>query len=82
MAMSIGDAKDFCEVDAKAFDVLAGKCDINPKFMRGRIERMSDGLFAAVKEVSEELADSGHPSSVYGKIADLAERHVRQLMPS
>ena len=37
MAMNIGGAWDFNDVNAASFDAFAVKCDINPKFVRDRI---------------------------------------------
>ena len=79
MAMSIGGAWEFAEVNLKSFDTFAVKCDVNPKFVRGRIDRMLSTLPTAMKDVAGELSDGGHHSSVFGKIIELAQRHIEQL---
>ena len=79
MAMSIGGVREFSEVDAAAFDAFARKCDFNPKFVRSRIERLAEALPAAMAVVAEELSDGGHPSDIYGKIAEQTRSRIRQL---
>lgn len=79
MAMSIGGALDFDEVSRASFDAFAKKCDVNPKFVKGRIEDLSDRLSAAMEEVGGELSDTGHPSSIYGKIAEQSQKRIHQL---
>lgn len=80
MAMSIGGARDFDDVSAGSFDAFAEKCDINPKFVRNRIERLSGELAGAMDDVAEELADSGHPSPLYKDISSQAQRRLSQLL--
>ena len=80
MAMNIGGARDFDEVDAASFDAFAVKCDINPKFVHDRIERLSDGLASAMDDVSAELSDAGHPSHLYKEIAVQSQRRLKQLV--
>jgi len=79
MAMSIGGVWEFSEVRLESFDTFAAKCDINPKFVRGRIDRMLSTFPAAMKDVAEELSDGGHHSPVFGKIIEFAQRHMDQL---
>lgn len=79
MAMSIGGAWEFAEVNLKSFDTFAVKCDVNPKFVRGRIDRMLSTLPTAMKDVAGELSDGGHHSPVFGQIIKLAQRHIDQL---
>ena len=80
MAMSIGGAHDFDEVTAASFDMFAEKCDINPKFVRDRIAKLSDELSDALDDVSAELSDTGHPSPLYKEIAAQSQRRLRQLV--
>ena len=80
MAMSIGGAHDFDEVTAASFDMFAEKCDINPKFVRDRIAKLSDELSDAMDDVSAELSDTGHPSPLYKEIAAQSQRRLRQLV--
>ena len=80
MAMSIGGAHDFDEVTAASFDAFAEKCDINPKFVRDRIARLSDELSSAMNDVSAELSDTGHPSPLYKEIAVQSQRRLKQLV--
>ena len=56
MAMNIGGAWDLNDVNAASFDAFAVKCDINPKFVRDRIARLSDGLASAMDDVAAEQA--------------------------
>ena len=79
MAMSIGGARDFDEVTAASFDAFAVKCDINPKFVRDRIARLSDELPAAMNDVAAELSGTGHPSSIYKDISTHTQRRLVQL---
>ena len=80
MAMSIGGARDFDDVNAAAFDAFAVKCDIKPKFVRDRIARLSDGLAGAMEDVATELADTGHPSPLYKEISAQSQRRLMQLV--
>ena len=80
MAMNIGGARDFDDVNAASFDSFAVKCDINPKFVHDRIERLSDGLASAMDDVSAELSDAGHPSHLYKEIAVQSQRRLKQLV--
>jgi serine/threonine-protein kinase HipA len=80
MAMNIGGAREFDEVTAASFDAFAEKCDINPKFVRDRVARLSDGLAMAMDDVSTELSDTGHPSQLYKDIAVQSQRRLRQLV--
>ena len=80
MAMSIGGARDFDAVNAASFDAFAVKCDINPKFVRDRIARLSDGLSGAMDDVATELSDTGHPSPIYKDIAAQSQRRLTQLV--
>ena len=80
MAMSIGGARDFDAVNAASFDAFAVKCDINPKFVRDRISRLSDGLSGAMDDVATELSDTGHPSPIYKDIAAQSQRRLTQLV--
>lgn len=79
MAMSIGGAREFPEVGAESFEAFARKCDFNPKFVRSRIERISEALPAAMVRVEEELSDGGHPSDIYGRIAAQTHARIGQL---
>ncbi len=79
MAMSIGGVWEFAEVSLESFDAFAVKCDVNPKFVRGRIDRLLSMLPAVMKDVAEELSDGGHHSPVFGKVIELAHRHMDQL---
>lgn len=79
MAMSIGGTREFSEVGPEAFDIFAGKCDINPKFVRNRIARLSDALPKAMESVAEELSDGGHPSPLYRQIAEQTRSRICQL---
>ena len=79
MAMSIGGVREFSEVDAAAFDAFARKCDFNPKFVRSRIERISEVLPTAMSGVAEELSDGGHPSAIYTQIAERTRMRIGQL---
>ena len=79
MAMNIGGAWDFNDVNAASFDAFAVKCDINPKFVRDRIVRLSDGLASAMDEVAVELSDTGHPSPLYKDIFAQSQRRLEQL---
>ena len=79
MAMGIGGARDFGEVTAASFDAFAMKCDINPKFVRDRIARLSDGLAGAMDDVAAELSDTGHPSPLYKEISAQSQRRLMQL---
>ena len=80
MAMSIGGARDFDDVNAASFDAFAMKCDINPKFVRDRIARLSDGLASVMDDVATELSDSGHPSPLYKDIATQSQHRLMQLV--
>jgi len=80
MAMNIGGARDFNDVNAASFDAFAVKCDINPKFVRDRISRLSDGLTGAMDDVATELSDTGHPSPLYKDISVLSQRRLIQLV--
>lgn len=80
MAMRIGDARDFNEVTASSFDLFAMKCDINPKFVRERIARLSDELSGAIDDITAELSDAGHPSALYKDIAIQSQRRLKQLL--
>ena len=80
MAMNIGGARDFDDVSAESFDAFAVKCDINPKFVRDRIARLSDGLAGAMDDVSAELSDTGHPSRLYKEISAQSQRRLKQLV--
>ena len=80
MAMSIGGARDFDAVNAASFDAFAVKCDINPKFVRDRIARLSDGLVGAMDDVATELSDTGHPSPIYKDIAAQSQSRLIQLV--
>ena len=82
MAMAIGGAREFGEVGIASFDDFARKCDINPKFVRGRIERIAQALPAAMKATAEELSDCGNPSEIYRTITDQTLRRVGQLAAS
>ena len=79
MAMSIGGTLDFGDVGIDSFDRFAQKCDVNPKFVRGRIEDLSERLPAAMKDIGAELSDTGHPSPIYGKIAAQSQARICQL---
>ena len=79
MAMGIGGARDFGDVTAASFDAFAVKCDINPKFVRDRIARLSDGLAGAMDDVAAELSDTGHPSLLYKDISAQSQRRLMQL---
>ncbi len=79
MAMQIGGAWEFGDVDISAFDAFARKCDISPKFVRGRIGRMADELSSAMDSIAEELSDTGHPSPVYREIASQSNARLSQL---
>lgn len=79
MAMGIGGARDFGDVTAASFDAFAAKCDINPKFVRDRIARLSDGLAGAMDDVAAELSDTGHPSLLYKDISAQSQRRLMQL---
>ena len=80
MAMNIGGARDFNDVNAASFDAFAVKCDINPKFVRDRITRLSDGLSSAMDDVAAELSDTGHPSPLYKEISAQSQRRLMQLV--
>ena len=80
MAMNIGGACEFDDVSAASFDAFAAKCDINPKFVRGRIARLSDGLASAMDDVAVELSDTGHPSPLYKDISAQSQRRLMQLV--
>ena len=54
--------------------------DINPKFVRDRIARISDELFGAMDDVAAELSDTGHPSPIYKEIATQSQRRLKQLI--
>ena len=82
MAMSIGGAKEFGDVAIASFDAFSAKCDISPKFTRWRIERIVQLLPSAAKATAEELSDAGHPSGVYGRIADQIACRINQLFSS
>ncbi len=79
MAMQIGGAWEFKDVDISAFDAFARKCDINPKFVQGRIDRLAGELSSAMKSIDEELSDTGHPSTVYRTIASQSNERLNQL---
>ena len=79
MAMNIGGAREFDDVSAASFDAFAAKCDINPKFVRDRIARLSDGLASAMNDVAVELSDTGHPSPLYKDIFAQSQRRLKQL---
>ena len=80
MAMNIGGARDFNDVNAASFDAFAVKCDINPKFVRDRIARLSDGLASAMDDVAAELSDTGHPSPLYKEISAQSQRRLMQIV--
>ena len=80
MAMNIGGAREFDDVSAASFDAFAAKCDINPKFVRDRIARLSDGLAGAMDDVATELSDTGHPSPIYKDIAAQSQSRLMQLV--
>jgi len=80
MAMNIGGARDFDDVNAASFDAFAVKCDINPKFVRDRIARFSDGIAGAMDDVATELSDTGHPSSLYKEISAQSQHRLMQLL--
>ncbi|MBQ6328386.1 MAG: hypothetical protein IJI35_05175, partial [Kiritimatiellae bacterium] len=61
---------------------FSAKCDISPKFTRWRIERIVQLLPSAAKATAEELSDAGHPSGVYGRIADQIACRINQLFSS
>lgn len=65
---------------AASFDAFAVKCDINPKFVRDRIVRLSDELSGAMDEVAAELSDTGHPSPLYKEIATQSQSRLEQLV--
>lgn len=79
MAMNIGGALDFGDVNGSAFDAFAKKCDINPKFVQSRIEWLADGISQAMDDVAAELSDEGHPSPVYKEIAAQSRRRLSQI---
>ena len=79
MAMSIGGAMVFDDVTIASFDAFALKCDINPKFIRGRIERIVQAMPSAMKAIADELSDTGHPSGIYDGIAAQVVRRIDQL---
>ena len=79
MAMSIGGAWEFADVGVRSFDAFAVKCDVNPKFVRGRIDRLLSNLSSAMNEVTEELSDTGHHSPVFRAIIDQSQRRASQL---
>ena len=80
MAMSIGGAREFKDVTIKSFDTFSAECDISPKFTRGRIERIVQAVQPATRATAEELSDTGHPSGVYGRIADQIHCRINQLL--
>ena len=63
-----------------SFDAFSERCDISPKFTRRRIERIVQAIPSAAKATAEELSDAGHPSEVYGIIADQIACRVNQLI--
>ena len=79
MAMNIGGACDFGDVDGAAFDAFAKKCDINPKFVRSRIEWLADSLAQSMDDVAAELSDEGHPSPVYQEISEQSMQRLSQI---
>ena len=80
MAMNIGGARVFNDVNAASFDAFAVKCDINPKFVRDRIARLSDGLASAMDDVAAELFDTGHPSPLYKEMSTQSQRRLMQIV--
>ena len=79
MAMSIGGAREFDEVTAASFDAFSAKCNISPKFTRGRIDRMVQAMMSAMNATAEELSDAGHPSGIYARISSQISRRAGQL---
>jgi len=79
MAMNIGGARDFGDVDGAAFDAFAKKCDINPKFVHSRIEWLADGISRSMDDVAAELSDGGHPSPVYKEISAQSLKRLFQV---
>ena len=69
----------FEDVSIASFDAFSEKCDISPKFTRGRIERLVQVIPSAMKATAEELSDTGHPSEVYDRIAEQASCRINQL---
>ena len=79
MAMSIGGAREFDEVTAASFDTFSAKCNISPKFTRGRIDRMVQAMMSAMNATAEELSDAGHPSGIYARSSSQISRRAGQL---
>ena len=79
MAMSIGGVWEFADVSVRSFDAFAVKCDVNPKFVRGRIDHLLSNLSSAMNEVTEELSDTGHYSPVFRAIMDQSQQRAGQL---
>lgn len=79
MAMSIGGAREFDEVTTASFDAFSAKCNISPKFTRGRIERIVQALMSAMNATAEELSDAGHPSAIYARISSQISRRAGQI---
>lgn len=79
MAMSIGGAREFDEVTAASFDAFSAKCNISPKFTRGRIDRIVQAMMSAMNATAEELSDAGHPSGVYARISSQISRQAGQI---
>ena len=79
MAMSIGGAREFDEVTTASFDAFSAKCNISPKFTRGRIERIVQALMSAMSATAEELSDAGHPSDIYARISSQISRRAGQI---
>lgn len=80
MAMSIGGAWDFGDVNGAAFDAFAKKCDINPKFVQSRIEWLAEDISRSMDDVAAELSDEGHPSPVYGEISKQSLQRLSQVV--
>ena len=80
MAMEIGGQYEFGNVTRDSFVAFARKCDVNPKAVLSRLDRLAAELPQKAAGLKEKMSDAGFHSPIYDEIRGVIERHIGQTV--